>query len=194
MEAGPSGPAFFATPNVVRVAIERCRKAIRFDSRLRRAWDISNPKILRCCYKNAAQQRLVANAGLIHNRGAPRAPFRCFFVGGPTASCQLPIIGRQRRRPAGTLRVVARLAGRERIGLTRKSNDSLVTERSDSHELRRTRSGTGRQPIAWTAIASADAGRDDEEFSRCGRPPKGGRPNRRRTVTARAKTHRFAGC
>lgn len=193
MEAGPSGPVFLRL-GLLRVAIAPMSKSGRCDSRPPQRWSISNPKMLRRCYKNAAQQRLVANAGLIHKREGLEAALRCFFVGRPAASCQLPIIGRQRRRPAGTLRVVARLAGRERIGLTRKSNDSLITERSDSHELRRTRSSTGRQPIAWTAIASADARRDDEEFSRCGRPPKGGRPNRRRAATARAKTHRFAGC
>lgn len=102
-----------------------------------------NPKMLHACYKNAAPNPLVANAGLIHSGRRSGRAFGRFSVGAPKASCQLQIIGRQRRKTAGTSRVVARLARRERAGLTRKSTDSLVTERSDSHELMRTRSGTG---------------------------------------------------
>lgn len=102
-----------------------------------------NPKMLHGCYKNAAANPLVANTGLIHKHAPFPAPFRAFFVGAPNASCQLQIIGRQIRRTIGTSRVVARLAGRERSGPARKSTGSLITERSDSHELIRTRSGTG---------------------------------------------------
>src|SRR3546814_20481915 len=48
---------------------------------------------------------------------------RAFFVGGAAASCQLSIIGRQRRRTAGTRRTVARPTGRERTGSTRTLTD-----------------------------------------------------------------------
>jgi hypothetical protein len=45
-----------------------------------------NPKMLRCCYKNAAANPLVANAGLIHKRGRFAELLRAFSVGGPTGS------------------------------------------------------------------------------------------------------------
>jgi hypothetical protein len=75
---------------------------------------ILNPKMLHRYYKNAAANPLVANAGLIHKRRPFGPTFQTFFVGDLKASCQLQIIGRQRRRTTGTSRVVARLARRER--------------------------------------------------------------------------------
>src|SRR3546814_7430013 len=77
----------------------------------------TNPKMLCACSKIAATNPLVANTGVIHKCAWFPGTFRTFFVGGPKASWQLPIIGRQRRRTTGTSRVVARLAGRERTDL-----------------------------------------------------------------------------
>src|SRR3546814_21173417 len=84
----------------------------------------SNPKMLRACYKDAVRNPLVANAGLIHKRGECGPVLCAFSVGGAAASCQLPIIGRQRRRTAGTRRVVARPTGRKRNGSTRTWTDT----------------------------------------------------------------------
>src|SRR3546814_8116739 len=89
----------------------------------------SNPKMLRACYKDAVRNPLVANAGLIHKRGECGPVLCAFSVGGAAASCQLPIIGRQRRRTAGTRRVVARPTGRKRTGSTRTWTDT----RSEEH-------------------------------------------------------------
>src|SRR3546814_15400288 len=85
----------------------------------------SNPKMLRACYKDAVRNPLVANAGLIHKRGECGPVLCAFSVGGAAASCQLPIIGRQRRRTAGTRRVVAIPTGRKRTGSTRTWPDRL---------------------------------------------------------------------
>src|SRR3546814_18741634 len=49
------------------------------------------------------------------------------------------------------------------------------------------------QSIAWIATASADAGRDEEALSRGGRPPKGGRPNRRRMAPGGRRYASFCG-
>src|SRR3546814_7574708 len=61
-----------------------------------------NPKMLCACSKIAATNPLVANTGVIHKCAWFPGTFRTFFVGGPKASWQLPIIGRQRRRTTGT--------------------------------------------------------------------------------------------
>src|SRR3546814_4208397 len=88
----------------------------------------SNPKMLRACYKDAVRNPLVANAGLIHKRGECGPVLCAFSVGGAAASCQLPIIGRQRRRTAGTRRVVARPTGRKRTGSTRTRSEEHTSE------------------------------------------------------------------
>jgi hypothetical protein len=41
--------------------------------------------MLHACYKNAAPNPLVANAGLIHKRGPFGRHFRAFFVGDEIA-------------------------------------------------------------------------------------------------------------
>jgi hypothetical protein len=42
--------------------------------------------MLRACYKNAAVNPLVANAGVIHKRRSRQRIFRAFFVGGENGS------------------------------------------------------------------------------------------------------------